>query len=73
MIGQGEKIMPEREIRRLSAGASQHQLRNYNERLILTLIQRHRALPGSEIARSAGLSPQTVSVILRAARTGRLA
>lgn len=57
--------MSDVEARHLTAGASQHQLRNFNERLILTLLQRHGALPGSEIARRANLSPQTISVILR--------
>lgn len=49
----------------LSAGANQHGVRDHNERLILTMIQRLGPLPGSEIAKAAGLSPQTVSVILR--------
>lgn len=53
------------EIRSLASGANQHELRNHNERLILSLIQRHGSLPGSEIARRSMLSPQTVSVILR--------
>lgn len=53
------------EIRSLASGANQHELRNHNERLILSLIQRHGSLPGSEIARRSLLSPQTVSVILR--------
>lgn len=48
-----------------SAGANQHGVRDHNERLILSLIQRQGALPGSDLARLAGLSPQTVSVILR--------
>lgn len=65
MVPKEEATVAEIKIRQLSAGASQHQLRNYNERLILTLIQRHGALAGSDIARHAGLSPQTVSVILR--------
>jgi predicted NBD/HSP70 family sugar kinase len=53
------------ELRRPGAGANQHGLRDHNARLILSLIQRQGALPGSELARLAGLSPQTVSVILR--------
>lgn len=53
------------ELRRPGAGAKQQGLRNHNARLIMSLIQRQGALPGSEIARLAGLSPQTVSVILR--------
>ncbi|MDU8912368.1 ROK family transcriptional regulator [Aestuariicoccus sp. MJ-SS9] len=51
--------------RNLYAGANPHGVRNHNERLILTLIQRHGTLPASDIAKHAGLSPQTVSVILR--------
>ena len=48
-----------------AGGATPHRLRNHNERLVLSLIHRHGAMPGSEIARLSGLSPQTVSVILR--------
>lgn len=51
-------------IRRLS-GANQTGVRAYNERLLLSMLQRHGALPGSDIARRTGLSPQTASVILR--------
>ena len=46
-------------------GSNQSGLRDYNERLVLSMIQRSGAIPGVEIARRAGLSPQTVSVILR--------
>ena len=52
-------------VRALTGGANQQGVRAHNERLILTLIQRHGALPGSELAKRARLSPQTVSVILR--------
>lgn len=57
--------MDHTELRRPGSGANQQGLRDHNARLILSLIQRQGALPGSEIARMAGLSPQTVSVILR--------
>jgi len=57
--------MPTTDLPRPGAGANQHGLRDHNARLILSLIQRQGALPGSELARLAGLSPQTVSVILR--------
>jgi predicted NBD/HSP70 family sugar kinase len=57
--------MDQTELRRPGTGANQHGLRDHNARLILSLIQRQGALPGSELARLAGLSPQTVSVILR--------
>jgi predicted NBD/HSP70 family sugar kinase len=40
-------------------------VRDHNERLLLSLIQRHGALPGSDLSRLAGLSPPTVSGILR--------
>jgi predicted NBD/HSP70 family sugar kinase len=52
-------------IRSLSSGANQSGLRDYNERLLLSMLQRNGPLPGSDLARMAGLSPQTVSVILR--------
>jgi predicted NBD/HSP70 family sugar kinase len=57
--------MDQTDLRSPSAGANQHGVRDHNERLILSLIQRQGALPGSDLARLAGLSPQTVSVILR--------
>ena len=46
-------------------GSNQSGLRDYNERLVLSMIQRSGGLPGVDIARRAGLSAQTVSVILR--------
>ncbi|TNC50700.1 ROK family transcriptional regulator [Rubellimicrobium rubrum] len=52
-------------VRSLSAGVNQQGLRDHNERLILSTLQRHGPLPGSDLARVAGLSAQTVSVILR--------
>lgn len=57
--------MDQIEVRSLSAGRNQQAVRQHNERLILSTLQRHGALPGSDIARLTGLSPQTVSVILR--------
>ena len=57
--------MDQSEVRSLSGGVNQQGVRDHNERLILSTIQRHGALPGSDLARMAGLSPQTVSVILR--------
>jgi len=57
--------MDQSEVRSLSGGVKQQGVRDHNERLILSTIQRHGALPGSDLARMAGLSPQTVSVILR--------
>lgn len=52
-------------IRSLRGGANQSGLRDYNERLLLSMLQRNGPQPGSDLARISGLSPQTVSVILR--------
>jgi predicted NBD/HSP70 family sugar kinase len=52
-------------IRSLSSGVNQSGVRDYNERLLLTLLQRNGPTPGSDLARLANLSPQTVSIILR--------
>jgi predicted NBD/HSP70 family sugar kinase len=52
-------------VRALSIGLSQRGVRDHNERLLLSLIQRHGSLPGSDLAKIAGLSPPTVSGILR--------
>ncbi|MBE1297370.1 MAG: ROK family protein [Rhodobacteraceae bacterium] len=41
-------------------------MRAYNERLVLSLIRQFGPKPKAEIARITGLSPQTVSVIMRA-------
>lgn len=49
----------------MDLGANSQGLRDHNERLILTTLRRQGPLPGSDLARLAGLSPQTVSVILR--------
>jgi len=48
-----------------SGGANQTRVRAHNSRLVLTLVRRHGSLPKSEISRRSGLSPQTVSVIMR--------
>ena len=53
------------EIRRLTTGINQSGVRAYNERLILTMLQRGGPTAGRDLARQSGLSPQTVSVILR--------
>jgi predicted NBD/HSP70 family sugar kinase len=52
-------------VRSLSGGINQTGVRAFNERLLLTILQRNGGLPGSELARRTGLSPQTTSVILR--------
>ena len=49
----------------LRGGVNQSGVRDYNERLLLSMLQRHGAMPGIELSRHVGLSPQTVSVILR--------
>jgi len=46
-------------------GSNQAAVRLYNERLALSLIRQQGALPKAEIARQTGLSPQTISVILK--------
>jgi len=48
-----------------TGGVSQQGVRDHNERLILTVLQRHGATAGANIARQTGLSTQTVSIILR--------
>ena len=58
-------MMDTAKVRSLSGGVNQSGLRHFNERLILSIIQRYGETPGSEIARLTGLSPQTVSVIIR--------
>ncbi|WP_296424213.1 ROK family transcriptional regulator [Yoonia sp.] len=57
--------MDNRLVRSISTGLSQKGVRDHNERLLLSLVQRHGALPGSDLARLAGLSAPTVSGILR--------
>ena len=52
-------------IRSLSGGVNQSGVRDYNERLLLTLLQRNGPTAGSDLARLANLSPQTISIILR--------
>lgn len=53
-------------IRDPAGGANQLGVRDHNERLVLSLIQRHGSLASAEIARRTRLSAQTVSVIIRA-------
>ena len=47
-------------------GSNQAAVRAYNERLVLSLVRKYGSMPKAEIARSTGLSAQTVSVIMRA-------
>ncbi|MGB7268885.1 MAG: ROK family transcriptional regulator [Albidovulum sp.] len=53
-------------IRDPKGGANQSGVRDHNERLVLSLIQRHGGLPSADIARRSNLSAQTVSIIIRA-------
>lgn len=46
-------------------GTNQSGMRDYNERLVLSLVRSHGSLSKTEIARMTGLSAQTVSVIMR--------
>jgi len=52
-------------IKETTGGVNQSGVRDHNERLILSMIHRHGAMPGIDIARRVGLSTQTVSIILR--------
>lgn len=52
-------------VRSLSSGVNQSGVRDYNERLLLSMLLRYGAMPGSDLARLTNLSSQTVSVILR--------
>ncbi|SLN20516.1 N-acetylglucosamine repressor [Pseudooctadecabacter jejudonensis] len=52
-------------IRSISTGLSQKGVRDHNERLLLSLLQRNGPMPGSDLAKLAALSPPTVSSILR--------
>jgi predicted NBD/HSP70 family sugar kinase len=52
-------------VRSISTGLSQKGVRNHNERLLLSLLQRHGPMPGSDLAKRSGLSPPTVSAILK--------
>ena len=59
------KQMDDISAKPLSGGINQSGVRDFNERLILSMLLRNGGMPGSDIARTSGLSPQTVSVILR--------
>lgn len=52
-------------VRSISSGLSQKGVRDHNGRLVLSLVQRHGAMPASDLAKMAGLSPPTVSSIVR--------
>ena len=50
---------------RPSLGTNQSGMRDYNERLVLSLVRQHGSLAKADLARMTGLSAQTVSVIMR--------
>lgn len=50
----------------MAGGANQVRVRAYNERLVLSLVRLQPGVSKADIARQSGLSPQTVSVIMRA-------
>lgn len=52
-------------VRGLAAGVNQRGVRNHNERLILSILQRRGGMPGSDLARLTGLSAPAISTILR--------
>ncbi len=56
---------PEAADSRLHRGTNQSGMRDHNERLVLSLVRQHGSLAKSDIARTTGLSAQTVSVIMR--------
>ena len=55
----------EAKVMNLGGGSNQARVRDYNERLVLSLIQREGTLSRAEIARRSGLSAQTVTIIAR--------
>lgn len=52
-------------IRSLSGGVNQSGVRDHNERLLMSILQRQGALPGIDLARRMNLSPPAISTILR--------
>ncbi|WP_189639427.1 ROK family transcriptional regulator [Paramylibacter ulvae] len=49
----------------ITGGVNQSGVRDHNERLILSMLKHRGPMPGADIARRSGLSPQTASIILR--------
>lgn len=58
-------IAPERP-KPMFRGSNQSGMRAHNERLVLSILRRQGPLAKAGIARATGLSPQTISVIMRA-------
>jgi len=52
-------------VRSISTGLSQKGVRDHNERLLLSLLQRHQALTAPDLARLSNLSAPTIFAILR--------
>src|SRR3984957_8081810 len=64
MIPAEEQSSQSGSVLAVASGADQVGLRLYNERLILSLVRRHRQLSKVEVARLTGLSVQTASAIM---------
>lgn len=58
-------MMDGSKFRDITVGVNQSGVRDHNERLILSMLKHLGPLPGAEVARRSGLSPQTASIILR--------
>jgi len=58
------------EVRALSTGGKQQGVCQHNERLIVTIIHCHRAIPANDLEKQASLSPLTVSFPMRLASDG---
>lgn len=52
-------------FKKQNAGVNQSGIRDHNERLILSILQRHHAVAAAELARRTGLSKPTVSTIAK--------
>jgi len=59
-------LKPDSDDHVLPEGINQTGVRNHNERLVLSVIQRHGAMASSQVAKRTSLSAQTASVIIRA-------
>lgn len=55
-----------------SGGTTQAETRVYNERLIISLVRRHRQLSKADLTRLTGLAPQTITTIVNRAADGGL-
>lgn len=64
-MGSETALQDARPSGRFQRGTNQSGMRDYNERLVLSLVRQHGSLAKTEIARVTGLSAQTISVIMR--------